>query len=459
MEQGAQAVLEVEAPSGLRPGILSPLETLAQSISAIAPSTTPTVTVPLVFALAGNGTWLAYLLATSAILLIALVISRFARYSACSGSLYTYVATSLPPVFSAITGWALLLAYIATGAAVGGGFINYTNEFLQALTGHHAPPAILGFVFVLVAAAIAYRDVEVSTRLMLWIEAASVAFIAIVLVLILVRNGLHLHAPQLHLTGVTPSAVRLGVVMALFSFVGFESATTLGHEAVNPLRTIPRAVIQSAIFCGLFFVLSAYVETLGMAAAHQDLGTSTAPFRTLATRAGVGPLGLLIDIGITVSMFACTLACITAAARVLMRMAHNGLVHHTLSIAHARNATPGSAVIVSAVFTALPLCLLAARGVSGFDIYGWLGQLSVYGFMTTYGLAAIALPIYLKRNHHLTAATIALSIAATLAALFAVAGSLYPRPPAPLDWLPYLYLAYILCGVAWHTVATRNRPA
>ena len=54
---------EAPADSGLRHNILSPLETLSQSISAIAPTTTPALTVPLVFALAGNGTWLADLLA------------------------------------------------------------------------------------------------------------------------------------------------------------------------------------------------------------------------------------------------------------------------------------------------------------------------------------------------------------------------------------------------------------
>jgi amino acid transporter len=446
-------------PHGLRPNILSPMETLAQSISTIAPTTSPTMTIPLVFALAGNGTWLAYLFATIAILLIALCISRFARYTSCSGSLYTYATSSLPLIVSGIAGLALLLAYIATGAAVAGGFINYANVFLIALFHHAAPTTLLGLLCVLSATAIAYRDVQVSARLMLWIEALSVLFIAIVLAVLLWRNGLHIDLPQLHLTGVTPSAVRLGVVMALFSFVGFESATTLGHEAINPLRTIPRAVIQSAIFCGLFFVLCAYLETLGMAAAHQDLGTSTAPLSVLATLAGVRPLGPLIDFGALVSMFACTLACITAAARVLMRMAHNGLAHRRLSTTHHKNATPSSAIVLTGILTALPVCALAARGTSGIDIYGWMGTLSVYGFMTTYALAAIALPIYLKRNHRLTPATIALSAAATLATLLALAGTLYPIPAAPLNWLPYVYLAYILCGTAWFLIATRTKSA
>ena len=60
------------ASYGLRQNVLSPLETLAQSVSTMAPSTTPTLTIPLVFALAGSGTWLAYALAMAGIALMAL---------------------------------------------------------------------------------------------------------------------------------------------------------------------------------------------------------------------------------------------------------------------------------------------------------------------------------------------------------------------------------------------------
>src|ERR1700726_3648869 len=103
------------ADFGLRRGILSPMETLAQSVSTMAPTTTPAATIPLVCALAGNGTWLAYVLATAAVLLVALCISRDARHSASPGSLYAYASMTLPPWLSATVAWSLLLAYVATG--------------------------------------------------------------------------------------------------------------------------------------------------------------------------------------------------------------------------------------------------------------------------------------------------------------------------------------------------------
>jgi amino acid transporter len=460
MEQ-ALPVLEPAgtASAGLRPGILSPVETLAQSISTIAPTTSPTMTIPLVFALAGNGTWLAYLFATLAILLMALCISRFARHTCTSGSLYTYVTSSLPPSVSSIAGWAMLLAYVATGASVTAGFINYVNVFLVEFFGHPAPGALLAILCVGASTLIAYRDVQVSAQVMLWIEAVSILLIAIVLVVLLWRNGLHIDPAQLHLRSVNASGVRLGVVLAIFSFVGFESATSLGEEAVNPLRTIPRAVIQSAVFTGLFLILCAYVETLGMHALGQDLGTSAAPMRELSRLAGVNLFGRLIDFGALVSMFACVLGCMTAAARVLLSMARDGLAHSSLSATHDKNATPHTAVLFIGLLTVLPVAVLAARGFGAADIYGWMGSLAVYGFITVYALAAIALPIFLKRNHSLGLGTILIAAAAVTAMFLALAGSLYPVPPSPLNWLPYLYLVYLLCGTAWYFFSRNARPS
>src|ERR1700740_698589 len=103
---------------GFRREVLSPMETLAQSVSTIAPTATPAATIPLVCALAGNGTWLAYVLATVGILLVAWGVGRFARDSSSPGSLYSYAAMILPAWLSSIAAWSLLLAYVATASSV-----------------------------------------------------------------------------------------------------------------------------------------------------------------------------------------------------------------------------------------------------------------------------------------------------------------------------------------------------
>ena len=442
---------------GLRREILSPMETLAQSVSTIAPTTTPAATIPLVCALAGNGTWLAYALATAAVLLVALCIARYARHSASPGSLYTYASMILPPWLSATVAWSLLLAYVATGSSVIGGFYHYANLLLHDATGHVYSTAMLATIVTAVSIWIAYRDVKISARLMLWIEAASVTVIVIVVVLLLFRHGWHLDGEQLHLHGMTGSGLRLGLVLALFSFVGFESATTLGSEARNPLQTIPRAVILSALLAGAFFTICAYAEVLGFHTAGQDLGTSPAPMHVLAKVGGVPVLGLLIDIGALVSLFAGTLACITAAARVLLLMAHNGLAHDSLRSTHAQNQTPSRAVIITGIAALAPVVVLAARGASGLDVYGWLGSLATYGFIVAYALVCVALPRYLRDHGVFRAGAQIIPWLAATAMLLALVGNLYPVPEGPYGKLPYIYLAYLTAGLLWFALHTRNK--
>jgi amino acid transporter len=456
---GAPEAHHETAGYGLRRAALSPVETLAQSISTISPTATPVATIPLVAALAGNGTWLAYLLATSAIFLVALCVSKFARYSASPGSLYSYAAPILPPYVGACVAWSLLLAYVATGSSVIGGFYHYGNLLILDASSHPVSAALLSLFVTGVSVWIAWRDVKVSARLMLWIEAVSVSLVLIVLMLVLVRFRHHLDWEQLRLRGMTGSGLRLGLVLAMFSFVGFESATTLGSEAREPLKTIPRAVIQSALLCGAIFTVCAYVEVLGVRSAGQDLGTNPAPMRVLADVGGVGFLGLLIDIGALVSLFACTLACITAAARVLLLMAHGGLTHGSLRVTHARNETPGRAVIVTGIAAVLPVAVLAARGERGLDVYGWMGSLGTYGFIVSYGLTCLALPRYLRNHGAYRPGVEIIPLLTCLVMMLALVGNLYPVPEGAYGKLPLIFLAYLALGLLWFFWSRRKFAA
>lgn len=442
---------------GLHGGVLGPVETLAQSISAIAPSTTPSLTIPLVFALAGSATWFVYLLATVAILLVGFCVSRFARLSASPGSLYTYTADTLPPVFGVTAAWALLLAYLATGASVAGGALYYANV-LGAQFFHWSPPAIPALAAVCaIAGYVAYRDVKLSAEMMLWIEAVSVSMIVIVLIVLPVHIGFHFDPDQFLLRGVSFSSIGPALVLSIFSFVGFESATTLGAEARDPLRTIPRAVMQGALFVGCFFMLCAYSEVLGFRGASNSLGSAASPLHLLAARAGISPLGVAIDFGSAVSMFACVLACTTAAARVVMRMARQQLLPSVFERTSLRHGTPGAAVLLSAVLMFIATTVPALRGVAGSEMYDLLGSLSVFGFLTAYALVALALPFARRALGQHSHMVVVVSVLAVLAVLLIAVLDVQSTSDPVHARIPYIYLAYIAAGIVWFLI--RRRPA
>jgi amino acid transporter len=170
-----------------------------------------------------------------------------------------------------LSGWALLIAYVGTAAAVSAGCANYVNVLLRDLFGLPAMPLLWAAGAVGVACWMAYRDVEVSARLLLYLEGISILLILIVAAATILHYGWRLDMSQLTLQGVTPDRLRMGLVLAMFSSVGFESATSLGSEARDPLKTIPRAVLWSAILAGLFFFVSAYAEVLGFRGEAQTL--------------------------------------------------------------------------------------------------------------------------------------------------------------------------------------------
>jgi amino acid transporter len=98
---------------GLRSKALKPFEVLGQSVANVAPTATPTVVIPLVFAVAAAGTGAAYLFALAAVLLVAANINQFASRSASPGALYTYAATGLGPAAGIVVGVALFIAYVS----------------------------------------------------------------------------------------------------------------------------------------------------------------------------------------------------------------------------------------------------------------------------------------------------------------------------------------------------------
>ena len=445
---------------GLHVGVLGPVETLAQSVSATAPTTSSSLTIPLVFALAGNATWFVYLLATCAMFLVGFCVSRFARLSASPGSLYTYTASTLPPAFGVLAAWGLLLAYLATGASVAGGALYYATV-LEEQFFHIAPWPIPTLALVcMVAGYIAYRDVKLSAEVMLWIEAISVGLIAIVLACLVFRFGFRLDLDQFRLKGASLSALGPALVLSIFSFVGFESATTLGAEAREPLHTIPRAVLQCVVLSGAFFMLCSYSEVLGFRGESTRLSDAASPLHLLAARAGVSLLGVAIDCGAFVSMFACVLACATAAARVLMRMAHSGLLPGVLARTNRRHGTPGVGIALSSALMLASTLVMALCGVAGSSMYELLGSLSVFGFLTAYALVALALPFArraLGQHSHMVAAV---SIVTVLVMLLIAIFDLKSASDPVHARIPYIYLAYIAAGLGWYTLRrTKTAPA
>jgi len=436
---------------GLKATCLSFPETLSQSVANISPTLTPVVIVPLVFASARQGTWLAYLFATIGLMLVGTNINQFASRSATPGSLYSFVTRGLGVNLGFLSGWCLILAYLLTGMAVLAGAVNYAGLLLDMLHLHTAPLALFasGSFGVWL---IAYKDIKLSTRVMLVLEAVSMALILILGVIVVSRHASILDRSQFNFTAMNFAGLKSGLILAIFSFVGYESASTLGEEARNPLRNIPRAVLLSALIGGVFFVVTSYIAVLGFEGLKTSLAASTAPFSDLADSVGVGFFGVLISIGAVISLFACTLASVNAGARILFSMSRHGIFHPTIGRAHASNQTPHHAVTLSSIAVlALPAALLLC-GRSVLDVFSDLSTIATFGFLIVYTLVSVAAPLYLRRIGRLSAASIVCAVVSVLFMAPPIIATVYPTPAPPADRFPYYFLAYLAVGGIWYLV-------
>jgi amino acid transporter len=95
---------------------------------------------------------------------------------------------------------------------------------------------------------------------------------------------------------------------------------------------------------------------------------------------------------------------------------------------------------------------LAVSGVSGSEMYDWVGSLSVFGFLTAYALVAAALPFArraLGQHSHWVAAVSGLTV---VVMVLIVIFDLRSATDAIHARIPWIYLGYIGAGLAWFWV-------
>lgn len=460
----ATPICQPVAHGRLRSQCLSYLEVLSQSISVIAPSTVPAAVLGLIFAVSGNGTWFSFLLGVIGLLFVSLNINQFARRSASPGSLYTYVVKGLGPTAGVLGGWALLFAYTLTGMSTLCGFAIIGSLLLEKI-GIHAHVVVLFAFSTALSCYIAYRDIQLSAKTMLALEAFALGTILVLGTLIWWDKGFAFDANQFTLEGATPSGIIGGIVLVVFAFSGFESSASLGHEARDPLRTIPRSIIQSVVLAGAVFVFMTYVTVLGFRGTGADLGESEAPLAFLADRMGLGFLGTVINVGALTSFFACTLASINSTARIVFSMARHGLFYDSLGDAHETNETPYIAILLSASMTFVVPTGVYLSGVSAFDAQGHFGTLCSFGFLLVYILISIAAPLYLRSIGKLNKAAWVNSFAGVgfmvlpfLGTIGIPGSTLFPPIEAPNDILLGIFVTYMAAGLGWFALQKARQP-
>jgi APA family basic amino acid/polyamine antiporter len=160
------------------------------------------------------------------------------------------------------------------------------------------------------------------------------------------------------------SFIFIQACVAIIILVGFESVTSMGEEAKNPKRDVPRAVLLSLAIQGVVCHLFAYFAAnyfLNKGYPLPSAAASGAPLGDMMVIVGTWMFGsyeagrtfMLVEaFTVLVALVGTTLSCITTGARVTYAMGRDEEVPAHFGLVHGKTLTPHRAIWTLAVVSA-----------------------------------------------------------------------------------------------------------
>jgi basic amino acid/polyamine antiporter, APA family len=310
----------------------------------------------------------AFLLAGLACGLTALGYARFAARFPESGSAFSYVLQGYGRQAGWMTGWTLALEYtVGAGAVVGLWSYLIEKEFGW-------PQPIVIVVSMTVVTGLVLAGIELWS----WVTLALVALKVGTLLLFCTLAAGGTAVPN---TMVFDSAVFFRVAgMAVFSFLGFESVSTLAQETRNPKRDMPIGILGSLGVATLLYVV---VSGLYARVTPQTEWGAANPLAGALARLGYAELRPLVTASVVIGLSTVAMAMVVGQTRILFAMARAGLGPAAFGEVHPRFGTPWKAtLVVGAVVAGLAL---SAPG-------GLLYNVAILGTLSVFTAVALAGP-------------------------------------------------------------------
>jgi amino acid transporter len=431
-------------------------ETAAVSVGVMAPTLAMSITGVAAAAVLGRAAPLAFALAAVGVGFVAYGFVRLAGEFSHAGSVYAFVGNTLGPRPGFLAGWALLGTYLVfppvsiMGVAIfGRAFLDTTGLVRDA---DWYPLALAAWAVIWVLAA---RGVRPTTRSLLAFEVVSVCLILVLMAVICWRltagtapGGQGLSGAVFVLPpGVGLSALALAATSGFLAFAGFESAGSLGEESLVPRRMIPRAIITAVAFGAVFYVSCVTVQTLGFGTGTAGVSAfrhSQAPLGDLA-RLYVGtPLAAALDLGAVLSALGAGLGGVIVAARMMFAFGRDGLAARRLGGVSAATGVPGPALAVEMLIGLILLTAFRIAGTSALNVFFYLATIGTLSLLVMYVLTNVAAAWHLGRR---SLGQLVPAVAGVLIAGFVLYYNVWPVPPAPYEFFPYLVLGWLVAGL------------
>lgn len=342
-------------------------------------------------------------------LCVALCFMELAAKYPVAGSVYNWAKLLGRRIVGWSAGWLMLTASIVTLAAVAlalqlnlpriwSGFQIIGDG--SGATDFAANAVLLGAILIAITTTINALGV----RLMAMINSAGVfiELIAAVLIAILLAANIT-RGPEVFFSangyGAGESGGYLGAFLVAslasgYVMYGFDTASSLGEETVEPRRTAPKAIFRAILAS---FVIGGAILVFAVMAAPDlndpSLGSPDGSLQSIVESVMWGPLGTVFLICIVIAVFVCSLAVHTAAIRLTFAMARDNALPFGESLAKVNPKTQ-TPVVPAVTIGVLAIVILVVN----------IGQPQIFTVLTSIAIIMIYLaylmvtgPLLVKR--------------------------------------------------------------
>ncbi|WP_431683812.1 amino acid permease [Kitasatospora sp. KL5] len=327
----------------------------------------------------------AFVLVTLGALALAVTFGRLSERVPGSGGPYVYAREAFGEFAGFLTAWSYWITAWAGNAAIAVAWVGYVEVFVNK--GHHTwgsiAIALVGLWVPAIVNLTGARTIgafQVVTTVLKFLPLAFMATAG----LLFVEPG---NFGAFNASGTSAlGAVSAAGAIALFSYIGLETASVAAGRVREPRRNVPRATLYGTLACAAIYLLGT-LAVFG-AVPHAELGASTAPFTDAMNNiAGGHWAGNLVAAAAIVSGIGALNGWTLICAEMPLAAARDGLFPEAFGKVRGRGEVPAFG-IVSATVLASALTVISYTRFT--EVFTGIVLLSVLTAVIPYLVSAAA---------------------------------------------------------------------
>jgi APA family basic amino acid/polyamine antiporter len=317
---------------------------------------------------------------------LAVLFAALSRRLPADGGPYAYARVAFGNPLGFTNAWSYWITAWAGNAAIAVGWVLYVEHFIN--TGHNAFfSVLLVLVGLWIPAAINLSGVknmgavQVTTTVVKFVVLAFMSTVGLFFISSANYSPWNVSGEN------TWVAIGGGMAIALFSYLGVETAAVAAAKVRDPDKNIPRATIFGTLATAVVYMLS-LVAVFGILPTT-ELAESTAPFSDAAnTMFGGTWAGNVMAIAVIISGFGALTGWTMICAEMPLAAAKDGLFPERFRRV-SKDGVPPFGIVVSTVLASLAV-IVNYLGASGADVFTTLVLMTGITAAIPYAFSALA---------------------------------------------------------------------